>query len=256
MTLLFHEPGSTDGWLRRRDPHWKLVAMASASLAAVLLTRPGPALAFLCCGLILALSTKVAIRRLGARIGPVALMLTCFFAWSLFFPRPNDTTMSIAGVVVSRDRGVGFVVLLAKTSAMLSFVVALLETTPMQELGQAAASLGAPRLLVQLMLLTHRYVFVLAEEFARTRLAVRVRGFRSRMNHHTYHTIGHIAGTLLVRGHERADRVHHAMACRGHDGVFRSLRKGTTRPMDVVFFLAIASLSLGVLLWDGRLFPS
>src|SRR5207237_9891052 len=113
-----------------------------------------------------------------------------------------------------------------------------------------ARTIGAPGLLVHLVLLSHRYVFVLGEELARLRIALRVRGFRNRAGVHSYRTIGHVAGTLLVRGHERAERVAQAMRCRGFDGRFRSLHAFRTRGADVLFFAAVIGGAGGVLAWD------
>ena len=99
----------------------------------------------------------------------------------------------------------------------------MLATAPLEVTLKAAHALRVPGLLVQLALLSYRYLFVLGDELARLRVALRVRGYRHRANWHSYRTVGHVAGTLLVRGYERAERVGQAMRCRGFDGRFRSL---------------------------------
>src|SRR5437868_4244073 len=102
--------------------------------------------------------------------------------------------------------------------------------------GVAAALRTLPAALLGLggaLVLTYRYTFLLAEELGRLRIALRVRGYRNRANLHSYRTIGHVAGTLLVRSHERAERVGQAMRCRGFDGRFRSLTAFRTRWPDV-----------------------
>jgi cobalt/nickel transport system permease protein len=76
-----------------------------------------------------------------------------------------------------------------------------------------------------------------------------VRGFRMRADWHTYRTLGNLAGTLLVRGHERAQRVHQAMLARGFDGTFRSLHRFTTHLRDVLFFLVTLALAVGLAVW-------
>jgi cobalt/nickel transport system permease protein len=107
-----------------------------------------------------------------------------------------------------------------------------------------------PGLLVRLADLTYRYVFVLAGELDRLRIALRVRGFRARPGGHTYRTIGHVAGTLLVRGYEQAERVEQAMQCRGFDGRFRTLTDFRTRPADVAGFLLIAAIAAGLVIGE------
>ena len=82
------------------------------------------------------------------------------------------------------------------------------------------------------------------------RIALRVRGYRNRAIAHSYRTIGHVAGTLLVRGHERAERVGQAMRCRGFDGRFRSLTAFHTTLRDVVCCLIVVSGAVGVAALD------
>jgi len=107
-----------------------------------------------------------------------------------------------------------------------------------------------PRLLVFLMLLAYRYVCLLGEEFARLRIAVRVRGFRNRTNLHSYRTIGQVAGTLLVRSYEHCERVGQAMRCRGFTGEYRSLQDFQTLWSDVLVFGLIVANAGGLVVWD------
>ena len=99
-------------------------------------------------------------------------------------------------------------------------------------------------------MLTYRYVFLIVEELSRIRTALRVRGFRAKTDAHTYRTIGQVAGTLLVRSHERAERVEQAMRSRGFDGEFRSLHEFRTQPADVLAFSLIVGYAALVLAWD------
>jgi len=107
-----------------------------------------------------------------------------------------------------------------------------------------------PGLLVQLALLSYRYLFVLAEELSRLRVALRVRAFRSRVSAHSYRTIGHVAGALLVRGYERAERVGQAMRCRGFAGRFHSLAEFRTTATDVAAFALVVGCAAALLAWD------
>jgi cobalt/nickel transport system permease protein len=98
--------------------------------------------------------------------------------------------------------------------------------------------------------MAHRYVFLFAEEFGRLRTVLRVRGYRNRASVHSYRTIGQVAGTLLVRGHERSERVANAMRCRGFDGRFRALHDFKTRGVDLLFFAMVVFVAGGLLGWD------
>jgi cobalt/nickel transport system permease protein len=77
-----------------------------------------------------------------------------------------------------------------------------------------------------------------------------VRGFRNSMSGHAYRTVGQVTGTLLARGADRAERVAHAMRCRGFDGCFRSTTAVRTAPADVLMFVLIAGIIGGLVAWD------
>ena len=76
------------------------------------------------------------------------------------------------------------------------------------------------------------------------------RGFRNRPTKHAYRTVGHLSGTLLLRGYERAERVGHAMTCRGYHGRFHALTHFQTRVGDVAFFVLLAGLSISLTALD------
>jgi cobalt/nickel transport system permease protein len=77
-----------------------------------------------------------------------------------------------------------------------------------------------------------------------------VRGFRNRANLQSYRTIGQVAGTLLVRSHERSERVGQAMGCRGFDGEFRSLSEFRTTSLDVLVFTTITGAIIALGAWE------
>jgi cobalt/nickel transport system permease protein len=139
---------------------------------------------------------------------------------------------------------------LLKAAALATLAAILLVSAPLDATLKAAHALYVPGLLIQLVLLSYRYLFVLGDELARLRVALRVRGFRNRPNRHSYRTIGQVAGTLLVRGYERAERVSQAMRCRGFDGRFRSLVSFRTRLVDVLALLLVVAAALSVVWLD------
>jgi cobalt/nickel transport system permease protein len=151
--------------------------------------------------------------------------------------------LSLAGVIAA-------VALICKTMAIVALVLVLLASAPLHVTLRAAQRLYVPSLLVQLTMLSYRYVFLILEELNRIRMAVRVRGFRNRMDRHSYHTIGQVTGTLFVRGAERAERVAQAMRCRGFDGNFRSLDAFRTTGRDVVLFASVVAAAAGLVLCD------
>jgi len=142
------------------------------------------------------------------------------------------------------------VLLCLKALSIVTLMLVLVATAPLSVTFQAAHALRVPGLIIHLAMLTYRYIFVLATELARLRIALRVRGYRNRASRHSYRTVGHVGGTLLVRGYERAERVGQAMRCRGFDGRFRSLAEFRTTTADLSFFLVLVGAVAGLLLWE------
>jgi cobalt/nickel transport system permease protein len=137
-----------------------------------------------------------------------------------------------------------------KALTVLTLMLVLLASSPLEDTLKAAHALHVPGLLIQLAVLSYRYIFVLAGELGRLRVALRVRGYRNRANRHSYRTVGHVAGTLLVRGYERAERVGQAMRCRGFAGRFHSLAEFRTTAADVAAFALVVGCAGGLLAWD------
>lgn len=238
MTLILELPEALRSPLGRMDPRWKLAALLLAALLLALLRTPWPSVVGLLGAWLLVLLAHVPLGWYAGRMTVVALFLGMFLIWLPFVP------------------GNGFawaVVLLLRGLSLVTLALVLVVSSPVQETFHAAHALHMPGLLVHVALLTYRYVFLLGEEFGRLRTALRVRGYRNRANLHSYRTIGQVTGTLLVRGHERAERVGQAMQCRGFDGFFRSLHEYETRLGDVLSFLAIVGSACGLLAWDGWL---
>jgi cobalt/nickel transport system permease protein len=251
MTLAFDAPTGAAGWFRRLDPRWKLAALVSATAASATVRSPAVAAVFLLFALAVGASAGLPGRPLSRRLGALALALAPLLILLPVTIDPTGPAVWEWGWLRVSERGCELAGVLAlRAVAIMALALTLLAGSPVADLARAARCLFVPGLIVQLFLLSHRYTFVLADEFVRLRTALRVRGFRNRADRHSYRTIGHVAGTLLVRGSDRAERVAHAMRCRGFDGHFRTLTAFRTRPADVLFFLTVVPASLALLAWD------
>jgi cobalt/nickel transport system permease protein len=250
MTLAFATPPRAHSFVSALDPRWKLAALLfAAGVAATLHTLPAATLA-LAAALLLAFLARLPPRWFLQRLGALVLFLALFtlpLPLLLADDGPGWTWrtlhFSLHGVEVA-------LLLCAKAVTIVTFLLIVQATASLEATLKAAHSLRMPGLLVQLGLLSYRYLFVLTDELGRLRIALRVRGYRNRVSRHSYRTAGHVAGTLLVRGYERAERVGQAMRCRGFDGQFRSLTSFSTRPLDVLVFLLLTASATALAAWD------
>lgn len=250
MTLRFTPPPRTDSPLGRLDPRWKLAAVTLAAAAAAVVRTPRAAAAALAGAVVLAVLGRLPVRWCLARVGAAVLFVAVFALPLVFFHQGAGAVWAIGPASFSAAGVETALVLTCKAAALVLLALVLLATAPLDATLKAAHALHAPGLLVQLTLLSYRYLFLLADELGRLRIALRVRGYRNRVGAHSYRTIGAVTGALLVRGWERAERVGQAMRCRGFDGRFRSLTGFRTTAADVVAFVAIVAAAACVCLLD------
>jgi cobalt/nickel transport system permease protein len=250
MTLAFTPPPRTDSPLSRLDPRWKLASLTLAGLVAALIHTPSGGAAALAGAVALAVMGRLPWRWCAVRMAPVLLFVAVFAVPLIFLPTNYASDWRIGPARLSLSGAQTALVLCCKAATLVLLALVLLATAPLDATLKAARALHVPGLLVQLTLLSYRYVFVLADELGRLRIALRVRGYRNRANFHCYRTIGAVTGSLLVRGWERGERVGHAMRCRGFDGRFRSLSEFHTTIADVLMFLVVTGSAVGVFVLD------
>ncbi len=250
MTLAIEPLAPVDSPLRHLDPRWKLAALVPAAFLVAAFQSPPAVLMALGGAFFLVLLSRMPLAWYLRRLGGLALVLLLFVLLLPFILDGPGPAWSVGPLRFSLHGLTVALVICGKALAIVSLMLVVLATAPLEVTLKAAHALLVPGLIVQLLLLTYRYTFLLADELGRLRVALRVRGYRNRASLHSYRTVGHIAGTLLVRGHERAERVGHAMRCRGFDGRFRALTTFRTRLADVLTFAGILAFAVGLLAWD------
>lgn len=152
-------------------------------------------------------------------------------------------TLSAEGLIRAATLG-------AKTgSAVLLIALALQGLAPAQ-IGAALRGLRLPEVLVRLFLATAHYLDLTRAEALRLREAMRARAFRAGSNRHTWRSLGHLIGMLILRALARATRVEEAMRARGYAGRMpvRALAPPVAR--DWAAALAIGLGATLLLLWD------
>jgi cobalt/nickel transport system permease protein len=250
MTLAFVPPASPASPLGRLDPRWRLAALAGSAAAFCVLGTLTAAAAAFAFALLLAALGRVPRRWFLGRLAALAAVLALFVLLLPFLldgPGPRwqfgPVRVSLYGVRVAG-------LLCLKALTVVTLMLVLVVTAPLDATLKAAHSLRVPGLLIQMAVLTYRYLFLLADELARLLVALRVRGYRLRPRPQRLRMAGHLTGIVLVRGYERAERVGQAMRCRGFDGRYRSLTAFRTTWVDVAAFLLILGVAGGLLGWD------
>ncbi len=241
MTLAFRDPSVPDSPLARWDARWKLAAILVLAAGTVALRSPVPAAGAVVVALALAVVGRVSPVVILGRAG---LLLLAVLPIVLFVPLTQpaaDPGWDLGWVRVSVPGLLAALTIALRVVAVGLFALVLTRTAPLARTLAAAHALRVPGVLVQVAQLAYRYIFLLAAEARRVRVALRTRGFKVRTTPHTYRTVGHVLGSLLVRGADRADRVADAMRCRGFDGTYHTLADFRTTPADILSFLVAAA---------------
>jgi cobalt/nickel transport system permease protein len=119
----------------------------------------------------------------------------------------------VSGVAVSFGV-LSLVTILLKMYLCVMAALLLVATTPFTELTVQLRRLHVPMVFVMVFEMTYRYIGVLFEEVHSMTIAYRLRSGNKRaleMRH-----MGAFIGQILLRGFDKAERIHAAMRCRGY----------------------------------------
>ena len=156
MTLFFTPPPRTTSPLSRLDP--RETGRADPRRRG---RRRGPHAgrrrAALAGAAVLAVLGRLPPRWWATGAAPAVLFVAVFAVPPIFFGRGAETALVLA----------------CKAAALVTLILVLLATAPLDATLKAAHGLRVPGLLVQSALLSYRYLFVLAEELGRLRVALR-----------------------------------------------------------------------------------
>jgi len=100
--------------------------------------------------------------------------------------------------------------------------------------------LGVPKPFVIQLLFFYRYIFVLSDEAERMVRAGSFRAFHSGAI--GFRTFIALLGNLLLRTLDRAERIYHAMCCRGFDGNIRIIRSMKITYQEIIFVFGWGAL--------------
>jgi cobalt/nickel transport system permease protein len=233
--------------LRNWDPSVKIpalmllmFAMAFVRSTVPLLLIPIPAIAaFLLSGI-----------SLGDLLGhfriPLALVL--FVSLFIAFFSGETVLLRIGPLHLMREgalQGLGVVV---RVACIITVGLAMTATTPLSDLSRSLKRIWLPDMLVDMGVLTGRYIMVIGEDHERMIRARRLRGYRSSGSiRGFFRVLVPTTATLLVRGFKRSERVFSAMRARGYGEASR-VKSGKLKLDMRDIILLLVTLALAILL--------
>ena len=158
----------------------------------------------------------------------------------IFNPLLDQEVLLQVGSVGISGGWVSFFSILLRFIMTVGAALILIATTGYHAVCMALERMGVPQVFVVQLLFLHRYLFVLVDEASRMVRARSLRSFQGKGS--GIRVFGSMAGHLLLRTMDRAQRIHLAMLCRGFDGNIRPFHPLRIRGWEVLFLLGWSAL--------------
>jgi len=221
---------SDRNWFWRVDARAKFIGVVALVVATAILARTDLLVAALVTSLALAAASRVPPMRLAK-------------AFVLAVPFIMLTSVSVF-LFAGFAQGVN---LLIRASSCVLCLLVLAHGTETFDLFAGMRRLKVPALLTTVLMLTEKYILVLAEELARMNLARRARGFapgRTLLDRHGLRVLSYTAGMVLVRSSARADMTYEGLRARGFNGEMPAVRTVRTGATDAAFLAVLMAIAL------------
>lgn len=141
---------------------------------------------------------------------------------------------------------------------ILTMSLVLFGTAPFLSSIKAMRSLGLPRVIVDMTLLSYRYLEELGEMLTTMQRAMRLRGFQSHnFNRRNLQIFAQLTGSILVRSYDRSLRIYQAMILRGYGCQINSKKKNSfilNSQYNQSLIATVVSLTMALLLILSQLF--
>lgn len=234
----------------RLDPRIKIVFATIYSFMVAVMTQFDAMAASLVFSLALIAMARLNGQQVARRL-TIVNVLNIFFWIVLPLTFEGNPLFQIGTLEITRSGVLLAAQITLKSNAILLAFITMVATSSIAILGHAMNQLRIPDKMVHLLLMTYRYVFVIEQEYQRLLKAVKIRNFRPKTNMHTYRTYAYLVGMLFVRASARAERVHHAMLCRGFKGKFYCLHDFSVSRLDLIWStsMGVVIIGLGLLEW-------
>ena len=158
----------------------------------------------------------------------------------IFNPLLDQQVLLQVGPVGISGGWISFFSILLRFMMTVGAALILIATTGYHAVCMALEKMGVPQIFVVQLLFLYRYLFVLVDEASRM---VRARSLRSFQGKGLgIRVFGSMAGHLLLRTMDRAQRIHLAMLCRGFDGNIHPFHPLRLRGWEVMYLLGWSAL--------------
>jgi cobalt ECF transporter T component CbiQ len=208
----YQNAGIRDGW-HHWDPRLKVFLVVGAIALNVIVAEAWLSLTLLAISLMFIALSKIPLRLFAIFfLAPAWATFFVFAGFSIGFG--TERLWSIGPIAIYRE-GIDLGISAAfRVASEMSWIAALMLTTPFPRLLDALKFYRVPPVLVDAVGMAYRYAFLLADECYRMMAAARVRGGLNNF-YGKIESISMILAQVVIRAYDRAARLQLAMITRG-----------------------------------------
>ncbi|OEG63227.1 MAG: cobalt ECF transporter T component CbiQ [Halanaerobium sp. MDAL1] len=238
--MLEEKLAAGSSWAHNLDPRVKLIVGLFFSFLIALSNELKVLSLFFTAAVIIIISVKIEFKYILKRL--LLLNIFIIFIW-LFIPFtfPGNEVFTVWHFSASKAGIIYALKITLRSNSIILLVISLLSTSRVLDLIHAMSRLKVPAKLIYLFFFVYRYLHVIKEEFNTIHNAMLLRGFKAKTNLHTYKSYAYLIAILLIKSHERSQKVYQAMVCRGFKGNFVIIDHFKLKRNDY-FFLIISAL--------------
>ncbi len=234
-----------DSAIHRLDPRAKMIIALAFSIVVASSYRFVALMPAIFVSVFFAFLARLPIKKVCSRlliVNGLILLLWFFLPFTL-----GRTPLFTLGPLSATREGIIYATQITlRSNAIVLTLMAFVATMSVFTMGRAMRHLHVPTKIVQLFFFTYRYIHVIHMEYQRLMKTLKIRGFHPRTNLHTYRTYAYLVGMVIVRSHDRAERVRAAMLCRGFSGRFYDLSEFSFKASDLVALVLMLMVIMGV----------
>ncbi|MBQ9156851.1 MAG: cobalt ECF transporter T component CbiQ [Eubacterium sp.] len=161
------------------------------------------------------------------------LPLVCLVG--LFNPIFDRVPVGVIGQITVTGGMISMITLMLKGILCLMASFLLVATSRIEAICQVLRKIHVPSILVTLLLLTYRYITLMAEEVSIMTQAYSLRAPGQKGIH--YSAWGSFLGQLLLRSMDRAEELYSSMQLRGYHGEFYYAEGASWRGKDTIYVI-------------------
>jgi cobalt ECF transporter T component CbiQ len=237
------------GLLQRLDPRAKILVLLGFVVVTSFLRHPGLVVALyllsLALGVLSGLPVLLMLKRVWLAVAVFAGVVTLPAALSVVTPGPAFVVLwSDPYIAVTQPGVVAAGILTLRVAVAVSFVALLTLTTRWSDLLSGLRVLLVPKLFLNVLLMTYRYLGVLMQSAADMFVARRSRTIGPIRAADSRRFVGSTVGGLFGKTLALTDEVHAAMISRGWSGEARALRPLALERADMIWMVAMTGLGV------------